>query len=128
MLLVEHFGTENIRRHQIGRELDALGVEAQRDAERLDQLGLGEAGHADQQRMTAGEDGDERVLDHPILAEDDGRDLRLSPRESGSTPARPNGRFRLPVSRHFPAIRQLLSATRPACVVRSSQSRTWALC
>ncbi len=75
--LVEHFGAENVRRHQIGRELDALGVEAQRDAERLDQLGLGEAGHADQQRMAAGEDGDERVLDHPVLAEDDGRDRVL---------------------------------------------------
>ncbi|MHC2341521.1 hypothetical protein ACVMIL_002687 [Bradyrhizobium barranii subsp. barranii] len=37
-------------------------------------VGLGEAGHADQQRMAAGEDGDERVLDHPILAKDDGPD------------------------------------------------------
>ncbi|MGY4368326.1 hypothetical protein ACVW1A_004391 [Bradyrhizobium sp. LB1.3] len=75
--LVEHFGAENVRWHQIGRELDALGIEAERDAERLDQLGLGETGDADQQRMAAGEDGDQRVLDHAVLAEDDGRDRIL---------------------------------------------------
>ena len=75
--LVQHFGAENVRRHQVGRELDALGVEPERDAERLDQLGLGEAGHADQQRMAAGQDRHQGVFDHPILAEDDGGDRFL---------------------------------------------------
>ena len=32
------------------------GVEAEHDAHGLDQLGLGEAGHADQQRVAAGQD------------------------------------------------------------------------
>ena len=72
--LVQHFGAENVGGHQVGRELDALGIEAERDAERFHQLGLGETGHADQQRMAAGEDGHQRVLDHLVLAEDDGRD------------------------------------------------------
>ena len=71
---LQHLGAENVRRHQVGRELDALGIEAERDAHGLDQLGLGEAGHADQQRMAAGQDRDQRVFDHPVLAEDDGAD------------------------------------------------------
>ena len=75
--LVQHLGAENIRRHQVRRELDALGVEPERDAERFDQLGLGEAGNADQQRMAAGQDRHQRVFDHPVLAEDDGGDRLL---------------------------------------------------
>ena len=35
-------------------------VEAEHGAERLDELGLGEAGHADEQAVAAGEEGDER--------------------------------------------------------------------
>ena len=75
--LVQHLGAENIRGHQVRRELDALGIEPERDAERFDQLGLGEAGHADQQRMTAGQDRDQGIFDHPVLAEDDGGDRIL---------------------------------------------------
>ena len=75
--LVQHFGAENIRRHQVGRELDALGIEPERDAECFDQLGLGETGHADQQRVTAGQDRHQGIFNHPILAEDDGGDRIL---------------------------------------------------
>ncbi|KIU01348.1 hypothetical protein QU38_02100, partial [Staphylococcus aureus] len=75
--LVQHLGAEDIGRHQVGGELDALGIEPERDAERLDQLGLGKAGDADQQRMSAGQDGHQRVLDHAVLAEDHGRDRLL---------------------------------------------------
>ena len=39
-----------------GRELDAPGVEAEHGAERLDELRLGEAGHADEKAVAAGED------------------------------------------------------------------------
>ena len=70
----QHFGAENVGRHQVGRELDAAGIKAERDAHGLDQLGLGEAGHADQQRVAAGEHGDQRVLDHQVLTEDDRAD------------------------------------------------------
>ena len=41
-------------------------------AERLDQQRLGEARDADQQGVAAREDGDQRALDHDVLAEDDG--------------------------------------------------------
>ena len=75
--LVEHFGAENVRRHQVRRELDALGIEAERDAQRFDQLGLGETGDADQKRVTAGQDRHQGVFDHPVLAENDGGDRFL---------------------------------------------------
>jgi hypothetical protein len=55
IVLVHHFGAEDVGWHQVGRELDAARVEAEHDAERLDQLGLGKAGHADEQRMAAGQ-------------------------------------------------------------------------
>ena len=41
---LKHLRTQDVRRHQVGRELDALGVQPQRNAQRFDQLGLGEAG------------------------------------------------------------------------------------
>ena len=73
-VLLHHLGAENIRRHQVGRELDAARIEAEHDAQRFDQLGLGEAGHADQQRVAAGEQRHQRALDHAFLAEDDPAD------------------------------------------------------
>ena len=62
--LLQHLAAEDVGRHEIGRELDAAGVEPEHDAHGLDQLGLGEAGKADQQRMPAAQHGDERLLDH----------------------------------------------------------------
>ena len=50
---LQHLGAENVGGHQVGRELDAPRVEAERGAQGLDQLGLGEARHADQQRVAA---------------------------------------------------------------------------
>ncbi|MEJ0041182.1 MAG: hypothetical protein WDM81_02640 [Rhizomicrobium sp.] len=68
--LLQHFGANDIGRHQVGRELDALPVQAQDDAQRLHQLGLGEARHADQKPMPAGQQRHQRLLDHRVLAED----------------------------------------------------------
>ena len=70
--VLQHLRADDVGGHQVGRELDALGVEAEDLAERLDQQRLGEARHADQQRVAAGQNGDERALDHLVLAEDDG--------------------------------------------------------
>src|SRR5207244_1158616 len=65
--LVQHFAAEDVGRHQVRRELDAAGVEPEHDAHGLDQLGLGEAGETDQQRVAATEHGDERLLHHRVL-------------------------------------------------------------
>ncbi len=54
-----------------GGELHPPGVEPQHGAERLDQLGLGQAGEADEQAVAAGQDGDEGEIDDFFLAEDD---------------------------------------------------------
>ena len=85
---LQHLGAENVGRHQVGRELHALGVQAERDAHGLHQLGLGEAGHADQQSMAAGQHGDQRALDHDVLAEDHRADGGLGGAHMGG------GRFR----------------------------------
>ena len=49
--------------------MDALVLKAEHGAERLDQARLGEAGHADQQRMTAGQKRDEGKVDDAFLTE-----------------------------------------------------------
>jgi len=51
-----------------------LGVEPQRNTQGFDQLGLGEAGHADQKRVTARQDRHQGIFNHPVLTEDDGGD------------------------------------------------------
>ncbi len=67
--LLQHLGTEDVRRHQIGRALDALVGQTKDDAQSFHELGLGEARHADQQRVAAGEQGDQGLIHHLALAE-----------------------------------------------------------
>ena len=78
--LFEHLAADDIGRHQVGGELDAARLEPEHDAHGLDQLGLGEAGQPHEQRMAAGEHGHERLLDHPLLSENDVADCRLGGR------------------------------------------------
>ena len=59
------------RRHQVGRELDAAEAQVQRVGQRADHQRLGQARHADEQAVAAGEDGDEQLLEHALLADDD---------------------------------------------------------
>ena len=73
-IFLQHFGAQNVGGHQVGRELDAARVEAEHDAHRFHKLGLGEARHADQKRVAAGQDRDQRLLDHLLLTENDGSD------------------------------------------------------
>ncbi len=72
--LLQHFRPDDVGGQKVRRELHPLLGEAERLAERLDELRLGEAGHADEQAMAAGEDGDERLFDDVVLAEDHGAD------------------------------------------------------
>ena len=71
---LQHFRADDVGRHQIGRELDALPVETKDDAQRLDQAGLGKAGHADKQAMPACQQRHQGLIDHFVLAEDDAAD------------------------------------------------------
>ncbi len=67
---LEHFGAQNVRRHQIRRELDMVGIQPQNRAHRVDQSRLREAGNADQKRVTAGQDRRQAERDHILLAND----------------------------------------------------------
>jgi len=67
----QHLGAQDVGRHQVGRELDALAFHAQHDAQGLDQLGLGEARDADQKQVTAGQEGNQRLIDDRLLAIND---------------------------------------------------------
>ncbi len=69
-LLVEHVAAGDVARHQIGRELDALEGGAEHVREGAHEQRLAEAGHAFDEHVTAGEDGDERVQDEIVLAEE----------------------------------------------------------
>ena len=71
LAFLEHFGAQNIGRHQVGRALNALVVQPEDGAQSLDQPGLGQAGHPDQQCMAAAQQGDQGLLDNLLLAKDD---------------------------------------------------------
>ena len=68
--LVEDLRAEDVGGHQVGRELDAVGGQPEHRAHRVDELGLGEAGHADEKPVAAGEHRRQRPLHHRLLAED----------------------------------------------------------
>ena len=58
-LAVEDGGAGHVGRQQVRRELDALVLAAEHAGEGLRKRGLGDAGHAFEQHVAAGEQGDE---------------------------------------------------------------------
>ena len=69
LVLLQDLGAQNIGGHQVRGELHPLVVETQHRAQRLDQSRLAEAGKADQQRVTAGQQRDKCFVDYVCLAE-----------------------------------------------------------
>ena len=69
-LRLDNHCADDVAREQIGRERDALELDAEGGAERLDEERLGEAGHALEEDVAVGEEGDEQALDGGILADD----------------------------------------------------------
>ena len=67
---VQHLGAEDIGRHQVGGELDALAVQPQHRGQRIDQHRLAQSRLADQQRMTARQDRRENLLHHMVLTDE----------------------------------------------------------
>ena len=57
--LVEDLGAENVGWHQVRGELYPARRETEHRAHRLDELGLGEAGYANQEPVAAGEQRDQ---------------------------------------------------------------------
>ena len=79
VLLVVDDGADEVGRQQVGRELDARELRVDGVAERADGERLGQARHALEQHVAAGEQADQQALDHVRLADD--RPCR--PRPSG---------------------------------------------
>ena len=82
-ILFDHFGADDVRRHQVRRELDAAELQVHRLGERLDQQRLGQARHAAQQAMPAGQEGGEDFVDHLILPDDHAAKLFLKGTDQG---------------------------------------------
>ncbi len=76
-VLFDDVGAGDVGRHQVGRELDAAECEVQRAGQRADEQCFRQAGHAFEQAMAAGEERDEHLLDHVVLADDDAGELVL---------------------------------------------------
>ena len=69
-VFVEDLGAGDVRRHQVGRELDALEAEIQDLGERLDQQRLRQSRHAGDQAVAAREQRDQDLIDDLVLADD----------------------------------------------------------
>ena len=69
-VLFDHLCAEDVGGHQVGRELDAVELEVDCLRQLLDHQRLGQAGHAAQQAVAAGEERDENLADDALLADD----------------------------------------------------------
>ena len=66
---LEDVAAGDVGRQQVGRELDAAEVERQQPRQRLDELGLAQAGQAFEQHVSAREQRRDDLVDRLFLAE-----------------------------------------------------------
>jgi hypothetical protein len=76
-VLLDDLGAGDVRRHEVGSELDAAEGQGQRARQRADHERLGQAGHAFEDTVALAEERDEQLLDDLILADDDAAQLLL---------------------------------------------------
>jgi hypothetical protein len=69
-VVLDELRAEDVRRHQIGRELDAAELQVHRVGERLDEQRLREAGNAAKKAVSAGEEAGENLAADALLADD----------------------------------------------------------
>ncbi len=70
VLLLENLGAGDVGRHQVGRELDPLEAQVEDLGNRLDEQRLGQAGHAGDEAVPAGEERHQDLVDDLVLADD----------------------------------------------------------
>jgi hypothetical protein len=70
VLLVVDARADQVGRHQVGRELDALEPAAHRIGQRLHRQGLGQPGNAFDQQVAARQHRDHHALEKTVLADD----------------------------------------------------------
>ena len=76
-IFLDHFRTENVGRHQIRRELNAVEPQIHRLRQLLDQERLGQTRNAAQEAMAAGQKGNQDLSDDALLPDDGLRELGL---------------------------------------------------
>ena len=67
----EDLGAGDVRRHEVGRELDAVKTEVEDPGNGPHHQRLGQAGHTGDQAVAAGEERNENLLDRLLLPDDD---------------------------------------------------------
>jgi hypothetical protein len=70
LVLGENLGADNVRRHQVRRELDSSEVNADRVREGFDQFGFSQPGNTFEKDVPLGEKTDERLADEVVLSKD----------------------------------------------------------
>ena len=77
VLLDQDVRADDVGRHQVGRELDAVEGAVEHVGDRPHEHRLAQAGHAFEQRVAVGDEADQRLPDELVLADDDCLDLGL---------------------------------------------------
>ena len=70
VVLLDDLGAGDVAGHEVGSELDAAELQVQGPGEGGHGQGLGQPGHADGQAVAAGEEADQHLLEHLLLADD----------------------------------------------------------
>nr|GEU28510.1 hypothetical protein [Tanacetum cinerariifolium] len=83
VVLFQDFGAHDIGRHEVGRELHAVKIHLGRLRQRLDQQRLAQPRHAFHQRVAAGQQADDKRIDHVFLADDHFRHAGFQRRHLG---------------------------------------------
>jgi len=69
-IFVDNLRADDVRGHQVRRELYALELQVQNPGERADQAGFRQSRRAGDQAVAAGKQHDEQLLDHFVLPDD----------------------------------------------------------
>ena len=78
-VVLKNIGARDVRRHHIGRKLDAAKRQAQDAGDCRNEQRLGQARHANQEHVPARKEPDQKLLDHFVLADHHLGDLVTHP-------------------------------------------------
>src|SRR3954451_11534416 len=78
-VLLDHFGADDVRRHQVRRELDAVELQVNRLRQAFDQQRFRQPRHAAEQHVSAGEKRGQDLLNHRLLADNRAAELVSQP-------------------------------------------------
>ena len=70
-IFLDDVGAGDVRRHQVGRELDAVELQVEHARQRVDEQRLGQPGHADDEAVAADEQRQQHLIDDFVLADDE---------------------------------------------------------